>query len=44
MGVEVGGVTLASAVGLMMVISGRLGLGLGDSHELKNDCRKGSRF
>ena len=35
---------LFSAVGLRMVSSGRLGLGLGDSQELKKDCRNGSRF
>ena len=41
-----GGVTflLFSAEGLRTVSSGRLGLGLGDSQELKNDCRNGSRF
>lgn len=34
---------LFSEVGLRMVSSGRLGLGLGDSQELKNDWMKGSR-
>lgn len=32
-----------SEVGLRMVSSGRLGLGLGDSQELKKDWMKGSR-
>lgn len=35
---------LFSADGLRMVSSGRLGLGLGDSQELKKDWMKGSRF
>lgn len=35
---------LFSAEGLRMVSSGRLGLGLGDSQELKKDWMKGSRF
>jgi len=35
---------LFSAVGLRMVSSGLLGLGLGDSHELKKDWINGSRF
>lgn len=35
---------LFSADGPTMVSSGRLGLGLGDSHELKKDWIKGSRF
>lgn len=35
---------LFSAVGLRMVSSGRLGLGLGDSQELKKDWMNGSRF
>lgn len=35
---------LFSAEGLRMVSSGRLGLGLADSQELKKDWMKGSRF
>lgn len=35
---------LFSVDGLRMVSSGRLGLGLGDSQELKKDWMKGSRF
>lgn len=35
---------LFSADGLTMVSSGRLGLGLGDSQELKKDWMNGSRF